>query len=66
MEQRISLVTLGVTDVARAKAFYEQLGWQGQEVEETVFFRPAAWPSSSGVATSWPTTPASTTRAPAQ
>ncbi|MGW0212803.1 VOC family protein [Micromonospora chokoriensis] len=37
MEQRISLVTLGVTDVARAKAFYEQLGWRGQEVEETVF-----------------------------
>ncbi|MEK8107953.1 VOC family protein [Micromonospora sp. M12] len=39
MEQRISLITLGVTDVARAKAFYEQLGWQGQEVEETVFFQ---------------------------
>ncbi|MFG1868754.1 VOC family protein [Micromonospora arborensis] len=39
MEQRISLVTLGVTDVARAKAFYEHLGWQGQEVEETVFFQ---------------------------
>ncbi|MEU5912895.1 VOC family protein [Micromonospora sp. NPDC047527] len=39
MEQRISLVTLGVTDVARAKAFYEQLGWRDQEVEETVFFQ---------------------------
>ncbi|MEV7328961.1 VOC family protein [Micromonospora sp. NPDC093244] len=39
MEQRISLVTLGVTDVARAKAFYEQLGWRGQEIEETVFFQ---------------------------
>lgn len=39
MEQRISLITLGVTDVARAKAFYQQLGWQGQEVEETVFFQ---------------------------
>ncbi|MEV5210176.1 VOC family protein [Micromonospora sp. NPDC053740] len=39
MEQRISLVTLGVADVARAKAFYEQLGWQGQEVEETVFIQ---------------------------
>jgi uncharacterized glyoxalase superfamily protein PhnB len=25
---RISLVTLGVRDVARATAFYEQLGWQ--------------------------------------
>lgn len=39
MEQRISLVTLGVTDLPRARAFYEQLGWRGQEVEETVFFQ---------------------------
>jgi len=37
MDQRLSLVTLGVTDVPRARAFYEQLGWRGQEVEETVF-----------------------------
>ncbi|WP_131746789.1 VOC family protein [Frankia sp. Cppng1_Ct_nod] len=39
MEQRISLITLGVTDVQRARAFYERLGWQGQEVEETAFFQ---------------------------
>ncbi|SDK48726.1 hypothetical protein SAMN04487820_108215 [Actinopolyspora mzabensis] len=39
MEQRISLVTLGVTDVRRAKEFYERLGWRGQELERTVFFR---------------------------
>lgn len=39
MEQRVSLVTLGVDDMPRARAFYEQLGWQGQEVEETVFFQ---------------------------
>lgn len=39
MEQRISLVTLGVTDLSRARKFYEQLGWRGQEVEETVFFQ---------------------------
>ena len=39
MDQRISLITLGVADVARARAFYEQLGWRGQEVEETVFFQ---------------------------
>ncbi|MFC0007359.1 VOC family protein [Micromonospora siamensis] len=39
MEQRISLITLGVADVARARAFYERLGWRGQEVEETVFFQ---------------------------
>lgn len=39
MEQRISLITLGVADVVRSRAFYEQLGWSGQEVEETVFFQ---------------------------
>lgn len=39
MEQRISLVTLGVSDVARSRLFYESLGWRGQEVEETVFFQ---------------------------
>jgi predicted lactoylglutathione lyase len=39
MEQRISLITFGVADVARARAFYERLGWHGQEAEETVFFQ---------------------------
>ena len=39
MEQRLSLVTLGVADIGRAREFYERLGWQGQEVEETVFFQ---------------------------
>ena len=39
MEQRVSLITLGVGDLQRARAFYERLGWQGQEVEETVFFQ---------------------------
>ena len=39
MDQRISLVTLGVSDLARARTFYERLGWRGQEVEETVFFQ---------------------------
>jgi predicted lactoylglutathione lyase len=39
MEQRVSLITLGVADVQRARSFYEQLGWRGQEVEETVFFQ---------------------------
>lgn len=33
------MVTLGVSDLARARAFYEQLGWRGQEVEQTVFFQ---------------------------
>ena len=39
MDQRISLITLGVTDLARSRAFYERLGWRGQEMEETVFFQ---------------------------
>lgn len=39
MEQRLSLVTLGVADLPRARVFYEQLGWRGQEVDETVFFQ---------------------------
>lgn len=39
MEQRISVVTLGVADIQRARAFYDRLGWQGQEVEETVFYQ---------------------------
>ncbi len=27
MEQRLSLITLGVADLARARAFYEGMGW---------------------------------------
>ncbi|HLU41640.1 MAG TPA: VOC family protein [Microthrixaceae bacterium] len=39
MEQRVSLVTLGVADLERSLAFYEALGWRGQQVEDTVFFQ---------------------------
>jgi uncharacterized protein len=39
MDQRLSLITLGVSDVHRSRRFYEQLGWRGHEVEETVFFQ---------------------------
>jgi hypothetical protein len=39
MDQRITLITLGVADVTRARAFYQRLGWQGQLVEETAFFQ---------------------------
>lgn len=39
MEQRVSLITLGVRDLNSARSFYEALGWSGQEVEETVFFQ---------------------------
>jgi hypothetical protein len=42
VEQRVSLITLGVADLGRSKAFYERLGWQGQEVEETAFFQAGA------------------------
>jgi catechol 2,3-dioxygenase-like lactoylglutathione lyase family enzyme len=41
VEQRVSLVTLGVRDLARARAFYEALGWTtGAEAgDDVVFFR---------------------------
>jgi catechol 2,3-dioxygenase-like lactoylglutathione lyase family enzyme len=39
MEPRISLVTLGVADLARARAFYEALGWTtGAEPGDDVAF----------------------------
>jgi predicted lactoylglutathione lyase len=39
MEQRLSLVTLGVSDLGRARAFYEALGWTtGAEPEDDVIF----------------------------
>lgn len=39
MEQRVSLVTLGVADVARARVFYEALGWQtGAAPDDDVAF----------------------------
>jgi predicted acetyltransferase/predicted lactoylglutathione lyase len=42
MEQRVSLITLGVADVRRSRSFYERLGWQGQELDETAVFRVGA------------------------
>ncbi len=40
MEQRVSLVTLGVSDTARARAFYEALGWSGESPDgDVVFFQ---------------------------
>ena len=40
MRQSVSLVTLGVSDYGRAKAFYEALGWSVTwEAEETAFFQ---------------------------
>ena len=41
MEQRLSLVTLGVRDLARARAFYEALGWRtgAAPADDVVFFQ---------------------------
>ena len=41
MEQRVSLITLGVRDLARARAFYEGLGWTTRAAAEddVVFFQ---------------------------
>lgn len=51
VDPRVSLVTLGVTDLARSRAFYEALGWRGQEVEETYFVQ-----AGSSAVVLWPRT----------
>lgn len=40
MEQRVSLVTLGVSDLVRARNFYEDLGWVADagDTDDVVFF----------------------------
>ncbi|MFL5844880.1 MAG: VOC family protein [Solirubrobacteraceae bacterium] len=41
MEQRLSLITLGTGDLARARAFYEALGWRTNAApgDDVVFFQ---------------------------
>ena len=41
MEQRVSLITLGVADVARSRTFYEALGWatSTEPGSDIVFFQ---------------------------
>ena len=41
MEQRLSLVTLGVADLTRAREFYEALGWKSgaAPADDVVFFQ---------------------------
>ena len=41
MEQRVSLVTLGVSDLSRARTFYEALGWTTGAApdDDVVFFQ---------------------------
>ena len=41
MEQRVSIITLGVADLKRSREFYERLGWQRSmaKAEGIVFFQ---------------------------
>jgi predicted lactoylglutathione lyase len=41
MEQRLSLITLGISDLDRARKFYEALGWKtgAEEADDVVFFQ---------------------------
>ena len=41
MEQRVSLITLGVADLGRSRAFYETLGWTtgAASDDDVVFFQ---------------------------
>jgi uncharacterized glyoxalase superfamily protein PhnB len=44
MDQRLSLITLGVADVGRAREFYERLGWKvdggvDNETDHVAFFQ---------------------------
>jgi uncharacterized protein len=41
VQQRVSLITLGVSDVERSRAFYEALGWttRAEPGDDVVFFR---------------------------
>src|SRR5580700_10894779 len=41
MEQRVSLITLGVADLERSRKFYERLGWRRSvaNAEGIVFFQ---------------------------
>jgi uncharacterized protein len=41
MERRVSVITLGVEDLARARAFYEALGWTTRAApdDDVVFFQ---------------------------
>ncbi len=35
MQPRVSFVTLGVADIARARAFYDKLGFRGLERQQS-------------------------------
>jgi uncharacterized protein len=57
MDNRVSVITLGVTDVSRARAFYESMGWSGESPDgEGVFFQAGGMVVALWGATSWPRT----------
>ena len=41
MDQRVSLITLGISDLERARKFYEALGWRtgAKEADDVAFFQ---------------------------
>ncbi|MEZ5936441.1 MAG: hypothetical protein R3F54_31990 [Alphaproteobacteria bacterium] len=41
MHQRVSLITLGVEDASKARAFHERLGWKASSasMDDIAFFR---------------------------
>ena len=50
MDQRVSVITLGVGDLDRARRFYEQLGWTSPSVpEDGVVFFPVRWDGARAV-----------------
>jgi len=52
--QRVTLITLGVDDLERSKAFYGQLGWVPAQAQEGVaFYQMQGWVAFS-TAPRWP------------
>lgn len=47
MEQRVSLITLGVADLERSSEFYERLGWRRSwpRLKESYSSKQEGWPS---------------------
>jgi uncharacterized protein len=68
MDQRLSLITLGVRDVSRAQAFYEALGWHlgggvDDETDHVAFFQTPGASLPCGTVGNSPATAASPTPA---
>jgi hypothetical protein len=54
MDQRISLITLGVADTRKARRFYEELGWVGESPDgDVVFFQAGGMVLRSGAGRNW-------------